>query len=333
MNNGDRGFIARGVITLKCYDGWKSWLPFKYLELADKRTIGKRAVDIFPPKMDVSKAHVSVACVNNYYFLKDASSKGTFVKIGGGKNKRIELHKGMTFAVGRIGFKVQMMEGDCADNRIVKQQIEEEEAKKAAQRSSDTEKNKKKEAELDSDEEFADTDDDDDDTSKQTKGGKRGKLDGPPVMFLATIDKKGIAIKGRIRETSTIGADKEKNKISIPAELAKQKGVSAVHTRIVLEDGHFYLEDAGSSLGTWVGMPKKKWFEINSGDHIMIGAARCRIGMRLNPFQPIQGIIDTILGSFGTTDYQVNILGHASIEQRLVAAQGLKKVKTKKDDD
>ena len=44
-----------------------------------------------------------------------------------------------------------------------------------------------------------------------------------------------------------------------------------VHTRIVLEDGHFYLEDAKSAFGTYVGLPKKKFFELNGGDKLLLG--------------------------------------------------------------
>ena len=44
--------------------------------------------------------------------------------------------------------------------------------------------------------------------------------------------------------------------------MVEGKDVSPVHARIVLEDGHFYLEDAGSSFGTFVGLPKKKYFEV-----------------------------------------------------------------------
>ena len=151
MTNGDRGFVAFGVPTLKCYDGWKSFLPWKYLELTDKMAIGKRGMDIFPPKLDVSKQHAIVACVNNYYFLKDNSSKGTFIKVSSsGKNKRIELHKGSTFSVGRIGFKVSQIEGDAADNREIKAAIEADEAAKAEAKAKDG-GDKKKDVELDSD--------------------------------------------------------------------------------------------------------------------------------------------------------------------------------------
>ena len=34
--------------------------------------IGKKGFDVFPSDKDVSKHHVTVACLNNYYFLKDA---------------------------------------------------------------------------------------------------------------------------------------------------------------------------------------------------------------------------------------------------------------------
>ena len=301
--NGDRGFFVRGRHTLKCLEGWKQYLPWKYVEFSDKLSVGKREFDIFPSTLGVSKNHITVACLNNYYFIKDAGSKqGTYIRIGGSsKNKRIELHKGMSFAVGRMHFKISLIEGDAADNRVLKAQLEQEAAEKMAKGEAS---GKKKEDELESDEEFADDSDDDDGGSKKSSasGKKRGKLDGPAVMFLSSVDKK-LNVKGRIRETSTIGADKEKNKISLEPELAKDKLVDAVHTRICLEDGRFYLEDAGSKFGTWVGLPKKRWFEVNVGDSIMLGSARCRIGMNVNPFQPLQGMIDKLLGASALNMY------------------------------
>ena len=36
------------------------------------------------------------------------------------------------------------------------------------------------------------------------------------------------------------------------------------------------------------GLPKKKFFEVHVFDHIMLGSARCTIGMNVVPFQFIQ---------------------------------------------
>ena len=140
-------------------------------------------------------------------------------------------------------------------------------------------------------------------------------------MFLAPVDKK-TQIKGRIRETSTIGASKEKNKIAIPEELAKARGVGEVHTRIVLEDGHFYLESAGGA--TYVGIPKKKFFQVRAGDKLMLGQARCSISALLPfTFLPLDGIIDHMMGKMPLATYNVKILGSgATIEQRLRIARG-----------
>lgn len=334
MTNGYRGSIAPGVHTLRCIDGWKAMLPWKYINLEEKRPIGKSSVDIFPAKMGVSKSHMTCAVLNGYYFVKDNGAKlGTYIQMGSGKNKRVELHKGMTFSVGRMGFKVSMIEGAAYDNLELKKQLEEEEAEKEKKKA-ESGKDAKPEVELDSDEEFADDSDDEDGgkSSKKSKKGKAGKLDGPPVMFLTSMDKK-LNVKGRIRETSTIGSDKEKNKISIEAEMAKEKSVSAVHSKIILEDGHFYLEDAGSSFGTWVGLPKKKYFEVNVGDKLMLGMARCYVGMRVNPFQPVEGFVNFIVGNNQLTPYDFTLCGFAPIEQRLAVAMDMKKVKEKKDND
>ena len=45
-------------------------------------------------------------------------------------------------------------------------------------------------------------------------------------MFLNPVDKK-VQVKGRIRETGTIGSDPDKNKIAVPTELAKSRKVRA----------------------------------------------------------------------------------------------------------
>ena len=148
------------------------------------------------------------------------------------------------------------------------------------------------------------------------------------VMFLSSVNKKEN-LKGRIRETSTIGSHKEKNKIAIPEEYVKAKKVDEVHTRIVLEDGHFYLENVSSNFGTYVGLPKKKYFEINGGDQLLLGGAKCQIESIPVAFYPLDGIIDKIMGTPAVNIYDMKIVGHASIEKRLDAA--LKKFE--RDDD
>lgn len=313
LHNGDRGFFKRSVHKLRCTEGILQMV--RPMEFRDSLKLGKATnFASFPGTLDVSKHHLDVACVNNYYFLKDAGSKrGTYLKLtNSGKNKRIELHKGMTFAVGRLQLKVQNLEGDCADNKKLKEKVEE-----AARERAEANKDKDKEDEaLDDDEEFADDSDEDD-----GGGGKKGKLDGPAVMFLASIDKKS-QVKGRIRETSTIGSDKEKNKISISSEMAKEKKIDAVHTRIVLEDGHFYLESGGGGFGTFVGLPKKKFVEVHGGDKLLVGSARCKIEALPATFAPLDGLIDKILGKRVTNVYDMKVVGSsASIEERLQAAR------------
>jgi len=222
------------------------------------------------------------------------------------------LHKGMQFAVGKLHFKVQNIEGASADNLKIKAKLDAEKAERDAEKKDE----KKPDVELDDDEEFAD-DSDDEDTKKP---GKTGKLDGPPVMFLASVDKK-LGIKGRIRETSTIGFDKEKNKISCSPEVAKARAVDAVHTKICLEDGRFFLENESRGFGTYVGLPKKRFFEVNAFDSLLIGSARAGIFYKPVTFQVVNGLIDKILGDMGTQSYDMKIVGNASIETRLKAAR------------
>jgi len=320
LHNGDKGFMIRHMTSIRVDEGLR--YRFRPIRLTDKLEVGKRGMTSFPPSMEVSKHHVTVACMNNHYFIKDNNSKGgTYIKIGGSaKNKRIELHKGMTIAVGRLHLKVSLIEGDTAENRKIREEIEEAEKERAAEAAEKT--TSKKEADLDSDEEYADDSDDD---NKGGSKGKKGKLEGPAVLFLSSLNKKE-RIKGRIRETSTIGADKEQNKIMIPEELAKTKAVSAVHTRIVLEKdangaSHFYLEDAGGSLGTYVGLPKKKFFELNGGDHLMFGMAKAHVEVIPAACQVLDGLIDKILGDLGTQMHNMKIVGHAPIEERMEATK------------
>jgi len=321
LHNGDRGFFVRHVHKLRVLEGFR--YRFRPIRLVEGLEVGKRGFNSFPPKLDVSKHHCDIAVVNNYYFMKDAGSKyGTFIKIGGSKeNSRIELHKGMTFSVGRLHLKVQNIEGDCADNKELKAKLEAERAAKEQEKSKDTDK--KPDDELDEDEEYADDTDDEDD--KKGSSAKKGKLDGPAVMFLVPLNKKEQAGKGRIRETSTIGISKEKNKVSVSDDQAKKFMISDVHTKIVLEDGHFYLENAGGAFGTYVGLPKKKYFELHGGDQLLLGGARAQVEAPLGDvprFFPLDGLIDKILGKQSTKAYNVTVTGKSNIENRLINSRG-----------
>ena len=93
---------------------------------------------------------------------------------------------------------------------------------------------------------------------------------------------------------------------------------AAVHSRIVLEDGRFYLEDAGSAFGTYAGLNKGAYFEINGGDELMLAGARCKVMSWPFTFRPIDGILSKILGEGATKyDHQVQILGTTSVVDRL----------------
>ena len=374
MHNGDRGFFKRAPCTLRIWEGIKC-LPGFGIPLTDKLSIGK-GTNSFPSDLNVSKHHLTAACLNNYYFLKDAGSKhGSYVKLAkgaAGKNGRVELHKGMTFSVGKLGLKVSDIQGAAHDNKEAIAQRDkarkENEAKAAASGGG-------KDAELDSDEEFAE---DSDEGGGGGGSGKTTKLDGPPVMFLSSVDKKK-GIKGRIRATSTIGSESETNKIAIEADLAKKCALEAVHTRIVLdEEGRFFLEDASkgsSGYGTYVGLPRKKFFEVNPGDKLLLGGCRCAIDSVYFPVlvRPLDGIIDHMMGADELSVYDMKvraasphrfpppllllphislspprhvflfvcfsvcalqIVGAASIEERLVAAlEGSTASKSKPQDD
>ena len=315
LHNGDRGFFIRHMHTLRVLEGLR--YRFRPIRLTEKLEVGKRGMTSFPEGKDVSKHHADIAVVNNYYFMKDAGSRrGTYFKLASsGKNKRVELHKGMTFAVGQVHFKVQQIEGDAADNKEAKAKaLAAAKAKEAAAK----EAAGKKDENLDSDEEYADDDSDDDGGGGS---GKKVKLEGPPVLFMVSLDKR-LQIRGRIRETSTIGAAAEGNKVVIKPEVAKDKKVEAIHTQICLEDGHFYLEDVSKKFGTFVGFPKKKFVQLHGGDQLMMGTARAQIEVIPFAVQFIDGLIDKIMGFKTENMYNVKLVDKgASIDERLQAAR------------
>ena len=57
--NGDRGFFVRGRHTLKCLEGWKQYLPWKYVEFSDTLSVGKQECDA-PSTLGVSKKHITL---------------------------------------------------------------------------------------------------------------------------------------------------------------------------------------------------------------------------------------------------------------------------------
>ena len=170
--------MIRHMTSIRVDEGLR--YRFRPIRLTDKLEVGKRGMTSFPPSMEVSKHHVTVACMNNYYFIKDNNSKGgTYIRIGGSsKNKRIELHKGMTIAVGRIHLKVSSIEGDTAENRKARLEIEEAEKEKAAEAAEAAEKGAKKEEDLDSDEEYADDSDDEKKVRRNSRHAEPPELAG-----------------------------------------------------------------------------------------------------------------------------------------------------------
>ena len=95
-----------------------------------------------------------------------------------------------------------------------------------------------------------------------------------------------------------------------------------MHTRIVLEDGHFYLESAGGAFGTYVGLPKKKFFQVTSGDNLLFGQCRCGIEVLPAAFVFLDGIIDKVLPRTEIKGYDFRVCKtSASLEERLKASR------------
>ena len=89
-------------------------------------------------------------------------------------------------------------------------------------------------------------------------------------------------------------AAKSKEKTKKKEERAKKRLVEPVHTKIIYEDGKFYVEDAGSNFGTYFGLGRKSWFEVHAGDCIMLAGCRCNVVRRGTVFRPLQGFIDMV---------------------------------------
>lgn len=60
-------------------------------------------------------------------------------------------------------------------------------------------------------------------------------------------------------------------------DLGVDKSVSRKHARIWREDGKFWVEDLGSTLGTYVNGLKRSRLQINFGDQIKIGQTMLEI--------------------------------------------------------
>ena len=314
MHNGDRGFIKRAPCTLRIWESFK-FLPGFGIPLVDKLSIGAKT-NAFPATLNVSKHHLTAACLNNYYFLKDAGSKhGSYVKLakGGpskGGNGRVELHKGMTFSVGRLGFKVSDIQGAASDNKAAiaarDKARKEAEAKQAASGA--------KEEELDSDEEFADSDDDDGGGG----GGKATKLDGPPVMFLSSVDKK-LAIRGRIRATSPSGRTRRTTRSRSPTT-SPRSGRWRRCTR-----GSCSTTTAGSSwrrpraASAPMSACRARNSLVNLGDKLLLGGCRRATDALYPPIlvRPLDGIIEHMMGADELSVYDMTIGRAAPIEADL----------------
>jgi len=288
-------------------------LPGGGIELRDREGLGQSSGKL-PGGYNLSKNHISIANQNHYHFIKDSSKQGTYVKIPSGK--RLELFKGSQFSVGRVWFKVANIEGNApcnaaaalAEQETLQKQVAERRKSETAETSS-----KKKVEVLDSDEEYADSDD---------EGGRPGNYEGPATLIIASVDKK-LGCKEKISETTTIGRGGS-NGVDIPKDpkgREKRTKMQAVqdgaHTKIIVEDGRFFIQDAGSSFGTYYGIGKRSYFQIADGDMIMMAGCRCKVSIRPFEIQPQQGLVDKIIGAPAKQKYDAKIIGTTDIEERL----------------
>jgi len=308
LTSGSFGYFVKNPCYLRCSEGFMA--SMKLYELTDSEPFGSAGNLTLPRKMQLSAGHMEVGIQNGVYFVKDTSKVGTYIQIGAGKKKseRVELKKGMQFAVGGVWLKVVNIEGATAANI-------------AAAASGDApkkEKSKKsKDEDLDSDEEYADDSDDD-----KGGGGGAGDASKPAKLVLAGVDKK-LKIKASFYETGYIGSDKDKcARLVIKKDRAISRKVDPVHSKIIFEDGRYYLEDAGSVHGTWVGVGKKSYFQLNQGDLLMLGRVRCKVTYTAMAFRPLQGFIDKLMGDMGTKDYKVTFSSPtADVQTRLNATK------------
>jgi len=319
LTSGAFGYWVKNPCYMRCMEGMLGGLP-PLPDLNDQTAFGSSSGFKLPSKMNISKAHMMVAVQNNHYFVKDTSKQGTYVRIGiHGKGSRVELVKNATFAVGGVWLKVVAIEGNAAVNAAEIAKMKEEAAAKEAA-GEKVEKAKKKDDDLSSDEEYADDSDDD---GKSGAGAKAVDDSKPAKLVLAGVDKK-LKMKASFYETGCIGSDKAKcERLTISETRAQSRKVDPVHSRIVFEDGRFYVEDAGSNFGTYIGIGKKSFFQIESGDTLLLARARFKVVMSPVAFRPLQGFIDMLMGDMGKFDYGVDILPrNSSVVERLAARKG-----------
>ena len=114
-------FISTNTWVLKIIDGTLSH-RMKALggyALYDEAFAGARE-DAFDPATELSKKHAQFLKEGKVWFIKDASSTGTFICVGGYKkgaqSQPIEIKRMQMFALGACVFKVANIEriGDTA---------------------------------------------------------------------------------------------------------------------------------------------------------------------------------------------------------------------------
>ena len=177
MRNHCRGFVIVRPHFLRCLESG-GMPPFAALSFCidDDSVIGTDgSLDLnLPKKLMMSGKHAHVAVQNDFYFVRDHSTNGTFVRIGrGGRGVRVELFEGSTFAIGTCWFKVKAIRGDAKVNAAA--------IAKAKAEGTFT-KERPKEEELGDDEEFASDSDDE-------QGSATGHLAGPAALYLVPTDK------------------------------------------------------------------------------------------------------------------------------------------------
>ena len=122
-----------------------------------------------------------------------------------------------------------------------------------------------------------DVDDDLDDIDGVTPTQPARSAERAPVSTLGLRGVKGelqdkyYRLDSRLR----IGRDPRQNDVLYPVQT---KGVSSVHCVLTLRDGRVYIEDVGSTYGTFINgsqrLAKGQLIELHVGDHIGVGSER-----------------------------------------------------------
>lgn len=240
-------FISTNTWVLKILDGTMSH-KMKALggyALYDEAFAGARE-DAFDPATELSKKHAQFLKEGKVWFIKDASSTGTFICVGGYKkgaqSQPIEIKRMQMFALGACVFKVANIErigdtaapekGATAAEKKRKKKLDAKRSSGGAEDSDDEEAPPSADDDDDDSEEIVDSDDEKEAAAKR-KSAANSEKPAATLHLKATTKKGKLICFGKIDYEEgakfTIGKAPSGNKIPVPEEHAAVLRVDDVH--------------------------------------------------------------------------------------------------------